>query len=97
MNNLEKDLQQVAASGKMTTINKIPVTLKGRADLRISLYDVSGIKVADLLQSCLAEGEHDIPVDGPMLGIPEGNYVYQAEIAGTDGTEKYCRLVTLAY
>ena len=97
MNNLEQDLLLVSAPGKMTTKNKIPVTLKAISEVRISLYDISGVKVADLVHNGLAEGEHDIVVDGRAMGIPEGNYVYQAEIMDTSGTEKYCRMVSVAH
>lgn len=97
MNNLEQDLLLVGAPGKMTTKNKIPVTLKATSEVRISLYDISGVKVADVMHNGLAEGEHDIVVDGRALAIPEGNYVYQAEITDTGGTEKYCRMVSVVY
>ncbi len=97
MNKLANDLQQVTVTGKMTVKNKIPVMLTTTSDIRISLYDISGVKVADLMHNGLAEGEHDIVVDGRALGIPEGNYVYQAEITGGSGTETYCRMVSVTH
>lgn len=81
----------------MENKNKIPVTLKSISDVRISLYDISGTKVADLTHSDLDEGAHEIQLDGLALGIPEGNYVYQAEIINNAGTEKYCRIVSVTH
>ncbi|MBX2907105.1 MAG: hypothetical protein KF744_13755 [Taibaiella sp.] len=96
MSSLEQDVHRMATSGIVTTKNKIPVTLKSASEVRISLYDITGTKVADLLRNSLGEGDHDIEVDGYALGIPEGNYVYQAEIINNEGTEKYCRIVSVA-
>lgn len=79
----------------MTTNNKIPVTLASEGDVRISLYDISGIKVADLMQNGLAAGAHDISIDRRLLAIPAGDYVYQAEIIDTNGTSKYCKIVSV--
>lgn len=96
MSSLEQDVQRIATSGIVTTKNKIPVTLKSASEVRISFYDITGTKVADLAHNSLSPGNHDILVDGSVLGIPEGNYVYQAEIINNEGTEKYCRIVSVA-
>lgn len=97
MNNLEQDLLQMVEMGKMEIKNKIPVKLTDEAEVKISLYDISGAKIADLVHNNLGEGEHNIELDPHLLGLAEGNYVYQAEIKSNTGTEKYIRIVSVAH
>lgn len=97
MSSLEQDVQLVATSGIVTTKNKIPVTLKSVSEVKISFYDITGTKVAHMVHYGLDEGEHEISVDGYALGLADGNYVYQAEILTNEGTERYCRIISVAH
>lgn len=89
-------LLQVADIKRMTTKNKIPVTLNADSEVRISLYDLSGIRVASIVRTSLGTGDHEISVDSLSLGIPAGDYVYQAEIKVGSEVTKHRKMVAVS-
>jgi protocatechuate 3,4-dioxygenase beta subunit len=75
----------------------IPFKLINGGDVTIDLYDLSGRKVATLLnEKNMLSGEHQCPVNFPKLGLATENYMYQIEVKNSDGVFKDVKMMTAA-
>lgn len=72
----------------------IPVLLKLPGDLKIELYDLQGRVVHSVEYPALEIGEHKIPINLSMLGLPLGNYVYTVEVKNKNGTFTDVKMMT---
>ncbi|NUO02267.1 MAG: T9SS type A sorting domain-containing protein [Saprospiraceae bacterium] len=72
----------------------IPFSLTNTSDVVISLWDLTGKKVAEVVQNDLSEGEHAINIDLQGLGIPVGNYAYQLQVSNSNGVFRQCKMMT---
>jgi protocatechuate 3,4-dioxygenase beta subunit len=72
----------------------IPLKLNHTSDVVIDLYDLQGKKVANVVNGNFFQGEHNIPVNTKLLGIPTGNYVYQLEVKNANGIFKDVKMMT---
>jgi len=66
-------------------VTTIRFTIAKRCDVKISLYDMMGLKVKTLVDKILETGIHETSFDGSTL--PEGVYIYRIS-AGTYSTTK---------
>ncbi|MEZ4917979.1 MAG: T9SS type A sorting domain-containing protein [Saprospiraceae bacterium] len=74
---------------------QIPITLKQDADLRLELWDLSGKKVATILDEHKSAGSYQIEVNPGSLGLPSGNYMYQLEAKNENGIFRLPKMMTL--
>lgn len=73
----------------------IAFSLPGRSRVQLSIFDVSGRRIADLLDGTLAGGTYSIPWDGRDDGgqpVALGTYFYQLTV---DGREESKRMVVI--
>ena len=73
----------------------IPLYLKQAAHLKLELWDLSGKKVATVLDERRAAGEYQIEIIPSHFGLPNGNYVYQLEANNGTGIFRLPKMMTL--
>lgn len=73
----------------------IPVTIKQASHVRLELWDVSGKKVATVLEQYMEIGEHHINVDPSSMGLPTGTYIYQLEARNGNGVFRMPKVMTV--
>jgi protocatechuate 3,4-dioxygenase beta subunit len=78
------------------TNTAIPLELKFDSKVLISLYTINGKKVADLINSSLQAGTHNIPCNFVELGLNPDSYLYQLEITNSNGTYRTCKMMTFS-
>ena len=75
----------------------VPFTLKQAAQVRLELWDLSGRKVATLLNNQFkTAGDYSVEVNLAALGLPTGSYVYQLVATTPNGTFSMPKMMTLA-
>lgn len=72
----------------------IPINLKGTADLKLELWDLSGKKVATILDERRSMGEYQIEINPGKYGLPGGNYVYQLVAKNEKGIFRLPKMMT---
>lgn len=72
----------------------VPFTLSDPADVRLSLFDLLGRKVAGVVRRQLAPGEQSIVLNLQGLGLPPGDYVYRLQVLTPYGVFGLSRLMT---
>ncbi len=78
------------------THTTVPITLKQTAELRLELWDLSGKKVAIVLDSQLRPaGTYKVDINPAQLGLPVGNYIYQAVATTNSGVYAVPKMMTL--
>lgn len=77
-----------------TNQTTIPFTLLHAGEVRLELFDLSGKKVATILNTQLDAGNHEALVDFHQLGLATGNYAYQLEIVNEHGAFRQSRMMT---
>lgn len=97
---LEKEAAKVFDVGQnypnpYRTSTTVPFSLKQAAVVRLELWDLSGRKVATILDSEIrSAGEHAVEVNPSLLGLPTGNYVYQLVATTSEGTFVIPKMMT---
>ncbi|MFN0274165.1 MAG: hypothetical protein ACKVPJ_00345 [Chitinophagales bacterium] len=74
----------------------IPFTLKKESKVSLFLWDISGKKIATLLDTSLKPGDHQISINFSKLGITRSNYVYHLKVENTDGVFNDTKMLTIA-
>ncbi len=72
----------------------IPIDLKQAAKVIVELWDLSGRKVAILLDERRGIGLHQIELMPSQLGLAVGNYVYQVVATTEEGTYRWPKMMT---
>jgi protocatechuate 3,4-dioxygenase beta subunit len=72
----------------------IPFTLTEKAEVKIELWDISGNKIATVLEKELGMGSHSALVNFKDLDLPVTSYVYQIEVKNTKGIFRTCKMMT---
>jgi hypothetical protein len=72
----------------------VPFTLANTADIRLSVFDMLGRKVASVVRKKLAPGEHTIPLNLYGLGLPVGDYSYQLQVTTPYGVFRQSKMMT---
>ncbi len=73
----------------------IPVKLKQAADVKLELWDLSGRKLATIMEERRSSGEFVIEVNPEKLGLPNGNYIYQFSANTGSGTYRLPKMMTV--
>ncbi|MBL7826126.1 MAG: T9SS type A sorting domain-containing protein [Saprospiraceae bacterium] len=73
----------------------IPFVLKQPSEITLELWDLSGRKVATLLQDSRSAGEYQLVVNPSSLGLSKGNYVYQLTAVNSNGRFSMPKLMTI--
>jgi len=73
----------------------IPFTLASVSDVKIELFNLMGIKVAEVSKRGLSSGFQEIEINTNQLGIASANYVYQIEVNNSKGSFRQCKMMTL--
>ena len=76
---------------EMTTI---PINLKQASDLKLELWDLSGRKVATILNERKGAGKYQIEINPSQIGLSNGNYIYQLEAKNGNGVFKLPKMMT---
>ncbi|WP_310397496.1 hypothetical protein [Hymenobacter sp.] len=63
----------------------IPFALAHPADVRLTLLDPLGRRVAVVIRNGLAAGEHSIALNLRGAGLPAGDYAYQLRVTNQHG------------
>lgn len=72
----------------------IPLQLKQASQMKLELWDVSGKKVATVINKNMSVGVHQIEVNPSSLGLAAKNYVYQIEADNGEGIYRYAKMMT---
>lgn len=73
----------------------ISFTLASTSDVKIELFNLMGIKVAEVSKHGLSSGLQEIEINTNQLGIASANYVYQIEVNNSNGIFRQCKMMTL--
>jgi protocatechuate 3,4-dioxygenase beta subunit len=57
----------------------IPFTLKQASEIKLEIWDLSGRKMATIINEKRDTGEYQVEVNPSELGLSNGNYIYQLE------------------
>lgn len=65
--------------------------------VELLIFDLSGARVATLVDRKMESGERTVDWDGVVNGarLPSGNYVYQLTVTNSAGTFRQCKVLTL--
>ncbi|MEI7803685.1 MAG: T9SS type A sorting domain-containing protein [Bacteroidota bacterium] len=72
----------------------IPFTLANQSDVTIELWDLTGRKMASILNTEMSAGEQTVTLNMKSLGLPVGNYVYQIQVENKNGIFRQCKLMS---
>ncbi|MBK7874060.1 MAG: hypothetical protein IPJ74_27140 [Saprospiraceae bacterium] len=72
----------------------IPFTLYQASDVLIELWDLSGKKIATLLNEYRGAGEHKIDVNLNSYHLATSDYAYQMQVSNANGVYKHYKLMT---
>lgn len=72
----------------------VPINLKQTADIKLELWDLSGKKVATVLDERRSAEEFQVEVNPNKLGLPNGNYVYQLVADNGKGVFRAPKMMT---
>lgn len=72
----------------------IPFELFGAAEVVLSLWNINGQKVAELLRDTLSAGVYRVPVSLTEMRLPAGHYAYQLNVQNENGTFVDVRLMS---
>ncbi len=98
---IEKETAKVFELGQnypnpYRTTTTIPFTLKQSSTVRLELWDLSGRKVATILDNrTMAAGDYTVPVNLEALNLPIGNYMYQLVANNGEGTFAIPKMMTV--
>lgn len=73
----------------------VPITLKQPAQVKMELWNLSGQKVATVMEGYRPEGTFEVEINPIALGLPMGNYIYQFEAATDYGTYRMPKMMTM--
>ena len=74
----------------------IPFTLLFPADVKIDLYNLMGVKVAELMHEKLGSGNHNCIVNRNKYdSLPAGNYAYQLTTLNAAGKFMQVKMLTI--
>lgn len=79
-----------------TGTTTIPFTLINGGDVTMDIYDLSARKVASIPMGSLGTGDHRLPIDFASLGIAPGSYLYQIQVANSNGVFRQVKMMTAA-
>lgn len=60
-----------------SNVTTIGFILKNNDKVNLTIYDMMGRKVAELINESLEAGEHTITLDSKVIELPSGSYVYK--------------------
>ncbi len=72
----------------------IPFTLTTPANATITMWDLAGKKVAEVIKKGLSAGDNQITLNMKKLGLATSNYVYQLQVENTNGVFRQCKMMT---
>ena len=72
----------------------VPFTIKQLADVSLELWDLSGRRLATMLNNRLSAGEYSAGIDPAALGLPRGTYVYQLTARTNEGVYRLPKVMT---
>ncbi len=80
-----------------TIETKIPFILNYPAEVSIELFNLMGVKVAQLLQANLSAGEHicNVNLESIKTKLPAGNYAYQLTTQNSAGRFMQVKILTI--
>lgn len=73
----------------------VPIDLKQSANLKLELWDLSGKKVATVMNERKIAGTYQVEINPGELGLPSGNYVYQLEADNGEGIFRLPKMMTV--
>ncbi len=79
-------------NGKTT----IPFTLTNDANVSFGIFDLQGKKVAEVKETRLPSGKHDVDINFASLNLPLGNFLYEITVKNNIGTYHQCKMMTAA-
>ena len=77
-----------------TDMTTIPFTLKQPADVRLTLWDLSGREVATIMEDKRGAGSYHVKVRPASFGLSSGSYIYQLEARTTEGIYRLPMMMT---
>ncbi len=81
-----EQLDLVNYPNPFSSATTISYSLKGKNDVTMKLYDITGIEVATLVNETQIPGKHNVSFDGSKL--PEGVYLLRIKAGNTSETHK---------
>ena len=96
---IEREIEKVFELGQnfpnpYSDTTTIPFELHQSSDIALELWDLSGKKVATVLNEKMNSGTYNIEVNPKSLGLAKGNYVYQLEAKNDNGIFRLPKLMT---
>ena len=92
-NGSESDLRLEIFPEPLSSHSTIRSSLRDGSEVSISLYDIQGHRVADVMTGFLSSGEHDIPLEIDQLGsLANGVYVVRMKTGG-GSVEQFVHLI----
>jgi protocatechuate 3,4-dioxygenase beta subunit len=78
----------------MTTI---PFTLTNPSHVLIEIFDVNGIRIVELVNQRMSEGQQSVAVNKIMNGVKftTGAYIYQLIVENSNGVFRQCKMLTV--
>ncbi len=73
----------------------VPITLKQACDVQLELWDVSGRKVATIMDEYKTVGSYDVEINPEKLGLKSGTYIYQLVANNGSGTFRIPKVMTV--
>lgn len=74
---------------------QIPFTLSIPCSVTMELYDVSGRRIAKLIDRTYPSGAFTIPVDLGAMGLASANLVYRIEVRNANGIYRDAKMMTM--
>ena len=75
-------------------VTTVPYTLTNVSDVTLTFWDLNGCQVAMIAKQNQAAGSHQIEVSLAGLGLRQGNYLYQLQVANSHGTYRQAKMMT---
>lgn len=72
----------------------VPFSLANLADVRLTIFDLQGRKVAGVVRKGRSPGAQSIKLNLTGLGLPPGDYVYELQVATRHGTYSQSMMMT---
>lgn len=76
------------------TQTTIPFVLHHNADVTMEIWDLSGKKVATIINDNLAQGEHSLLFNPSKYGLKAAGFIYQIEVKNAFGTFRDTKMMT---
>ncbi|MCB0515325.1 MAG: T9SS type A sorting domain-containing protein [Chitinophagales bacterium] len=99
LGHIEKEIGKVFSLGQnfpnpYQSQTSIPFTLKQNAEVKLELWDLSGKKVAVVLDESKMTGDYIIDINPKKLGLANGSYIYQLEAKNRNGVFRLPKMMT---